>query len=188
MEDRVNCLACEVEFSVAEAEQAGHHCPDCGADLVAKGAAGKAAGKKALGLAMAILGLLGAIFLIWQSGLASLGGPMDQNARQQAIAKILKESLEINNKVPMMIDKSTRLDGVVIEAETITCKSTLINLTAENSGGDIFKNQINPFLADQYCNNKNTRKALELGIKYGHEYYGRDGALLYTATITLNDC
>ena len=88
----------------------------------------------------------------------------------------------------MMIDNSTRLDQVVVEDRTIIYKTSLINLTSESADQDIFKEKIGPFLADKYCSDLKSRAALELGVRYGHEYFGNDGVLLYTAKISLDDC
>ncbi len=135
-----------------------------------------------------LLCLIAVSCFIWPPGSDKVGGPADNSSQAQAIDKILKKALEINSKTPLMIDKSTRLDRVSVEDQTIIYQATLVNLTVETAGGDIFKQDIGRFLAEKYCNNKYTRKALELGVKYGHEYSGKDGALLYTATITVENC
>ena len=129
-----------------------------------------------------------AIFFVWQAGNDKSGELADISSKAQAIEQIINKAMEINSQTPLMIDKSTRLDLVVVEDKTITYKTTLINLTAENVDNDMFKRGIAPFLSEKYCSDKNTHKALELGVKYDHEYFGNNGALLYTASISLEDC
>jgi DNA-directed RNA polymerase subunit RPC12/RpoP len=194
-EDRLICAPCGVEFSEAEAAQADHRCPHCGAALVAKEQAGEehaAPGPRGPGLIFAVivvlLGLAGIIFLLRSGRVADLGGLPGGSAKERAIAEIIGKALEINGQTPLMVDKSTRLDRVVVAGTTIISKATLINFSAENTGEDLFKGEIGSFLAGQYCKKDQSRQAMALGIKYGHEYYGSDGALLYTATISDDDC
>ena len=192
MADRFHCLDCGVEFSESEAEQAHYRCPDCGAELLQKAGVGEMAGKKKMGTGMVfalIFVLLGlAIFFVWQANTDKSGGSADNSSKERTIEQIIKKAMEVNSKAPLMIDKSTRLDLVVVEEKTIIYKTTLVNLTAETADKDIFKKKIGPYLAEKYCNDKNSRKALELGVKYDHEYFGNNGALLYTANISLEDC
>jgi DNA-directed RNA polymerase subunit RPC12/RpoP len=193
MEDRFHCLDCGIEFSESEAEQANYRCPDCGAGLLEKTGDVEGAAKKKMGkvrVFSAIFALLGlAIFFVWQTANDKGGGAgADNGSKAQAIDQIIKKAMEVNGKVPLMIDKSTRLDRVVVEDKTIIYKTTLVNLSAQTADKDIFKKKIGPYLAEKYCNDKNSRKALELGIKYGHEYFGINGALLYSAHIGVDDC
>lgn len=165
-----------------------------GGTLFKKVGVGLVAGKKKQGtvrvffVIFTLLCLIVVTCFIWQAGIDKMAGPADKSSQALAIDKILKKALRINTKTPLMIDKSTRLDRVLVEDQTIIYQATLVNLTLETAGGDIFKKEIGQFLSEKYCNNEYARKALELGVKYGHEYYGNDGALLYTATITVDNC
>jgi hypothetical protein len=182
MADKFHCLNCGVEFDQPEATQANYRCPDCGAELATEQATenGKQSGLAKTFSALLVLScLVVAGYFLWQSA-DKTNGP--------AIAKIQQQALEVNSKTPMMIDNSTRLDQIVVEDETIIYKTTLVNFTAETADHDIFKEKIGPFLADKYCSDKKSRAALELGVKYGHEYFGNNGVLLYTAKISLDDC
>ncbi|MCK4839083.1 MAG: hypothetical protein KAS94_09780 [Desulfobulbaceae bacterium] len=184
MADKFHCADCQAEFSEPEAQLANYRCPDCGAELVQKAGVAEVAAKKKIGtgwvLCIVFTLLCLAIFFVWQAGNDKSGGA--------AIEQIITKAMAVNRKAPLMIDKSTRLDRVVVEDKTIIYKTTLVNLSAETAVKDIFKNKIGPYLADKYCNDKNSRKALELGIKYDHEYFGNDGAVLYTASISSEDC
>ncbi|MEN8135137.1 MAG: hypothetical protein ABFS18_06315 [Thermodesulfobacteriota bacterium] len=192
MADKSYCLACGVEFSEPEAEQANYRCPDCGTGLVEKEGVEEVVAKKKIGtgkvcgIILALLGL--AVFFVWQAGNDKSSRSVENSSQARAIDQIINKAMEVNSKVPLMIDKSTRLDLVVVEDKTIIYKTTLVNLSAETADKDIFKNKIGPYLAEKYCNDKNSRKALELGVKYGHEYFGKDGALRYTASISVDDC
>ncbi len=192
MADKFYCADCNAEFSEPEAQLANYRCPDCGAELIQKAGGGVVAVKNKRGKGRVLLMIFAllclAIFLIWQAGKDKRVGAADNNSKTQAIDQIIKKAMEVNSKAPLMIDKSTRLDLVVVEDKTIIYKTTLVNLTVEAANQDIFKNKIGPYLADKYCNDKNSRKALELGIKYDHEYFGNDGAVLYTASISVEDC
>jgi DNA-directed RNA polymerase subunit RPC12/RpoP len=194
MAERFHCLDCGVEFGEPEAKQADYRCSDCGAGLLQKTSDGGVAEKKKMGSGrvffaiFVLLCLVVAIFFVWQAGSDKTGGLADNSSKAQAIEQIINKAMEINTKTPLMIDKSTRLDLVVVEDKTITYKTTLINLTAENVDNDMFKRGIAPFLSEKYCSDKNTHKALELGVKYDHEYFGNNGALLYTASISFEDC
>lgn len=182
MADKFHCLDCGVEFGEPEAEQANYRCPDCGAELATDLAAGSSKKKglpKIFSAIFVLICLAAAFWFFWQPA---------NKTNSPAIAKIQEKALEVNSKTPMMIDNSTRLDRVVVEGETIIYKTTLINVTAETADQDIFKKKIGPFLAGKYCSDKKTRAALELGVRYGHEYFGNDGVLLYTANISFDDC
>jgi hypothetical protein len=182
MADKFHCLDCGLEFDEPEAGQANYRCPDCGAELAADQAT-ESGNKRGLSKILSALFLLVCLvvagYFFWQSA-DKTNGP--------AIAKIQQQALEVNSKTPMMIDNSTRLDQVVVEDKTIIYKTTLVNLTTETADQDLFKKKIGPFLADKYCSDKKSREALELGVEYGHEYFGNDGILLYTAKISLDDC
>lgn len=193
MADKSHCLDCGVEFDKLAAQQANYRCPDCGSELIQKAGVGEMAAEKKMGVGrvfFAIFVLLGiAMFFVWQTANDKSGGAgADNGSKAQAIDQIIKKAMEVNGKVPLMIDKSTRLDRVVVEDKTIIYKTTLVNLSAQTADKDIFKKKIGPYLAEKYCNDKNSRKALELGIKYGHEYFGINGALLYSAHIGVDDC
>ena len=182
MADKFHCLDCGVEFDEPAAQQTNYRCPDCGAELAADLAAGsgnKRGLAKTFSALLVLICLVVASYFLWQSA-DKTNGP--------AIAKILQKALEVNVRTPMMIDNSTRLDQIVVEDKTIIYKTTLVNLTTETADQDIFKKKIGPFLADKYCNDKKSREALELGVKYGHEYFGNDEVLLYTAKISFDDC
>lgn len=125
-----------------------------------------------------------ALGLYW----ANQAGIFNHKSNQAEVDRILSKALEVNSKVPMMIDKSTRLDQVVVAEKAIIYKSTLVNLTEKTADQEVFKNKISPFLADKYCRDTTSRRTLELGVRYGHEYFGKDGVLLYTANISVEDC
>lgn len=197
MDNGFHCLDCGAEFSQAEAEQVNCQCPNCEGKLAEKVCEDPGVEKKGMGIAVfavifIMLFLIGGIYF-GGSPADDVGGKADGRSQMQAIDTILQKALEINPKTPLMIDKSTRLDQVVVEGQTITYRTTLVNFTAEIAKDDLakrdlFKKEIGPFLAGKYCSDKNSRKALELGVKYGHEYFGNDGALLYTANISVDDC
>jgi len=183
MADKYNCIACGVE-----SDEPGQ-CPDCGSEL-----SGDQVGESTdqSGLSKIITAIVVIVALGVGVILAQLPGD-DQSSKAEKIEKILKRSLEVNSKTPMMIDASTSLDKVVVAGETIIYKTTLVNLSGKVADKDVatrdlFKKKIGPFLAEKYCNDKYSREALELGVKYGNEYFGKDGALLYTATISIDDC
>ena len=190
MEEKYRCSDCDVEFDGAEAKQADYRCPDCGAELTGNRAdLGINRGRvpKISYAILALICLVVATYFIWQSG-DKTGGPADSSSKASAVDKILKKALEINSDTPLMIDPSTRLDRVVVEDKTITYKATLVNFSAKTTNKVLFNKKIGPFLANKYCSDKNSRKALELGVKYGNEYSGNNGTLLYSATIGVDDC
>jgi len=181
MEIKFHCLNCGVEFSEAEAKQAGCKCPECGADLTEIASADTIAEQKLRPgrIVFAVLVLLGIGALFFFSRPA---------AKMMDVDEILAKYQETDAKTPMMIDKSTRLDHVAVEGKTVTFKTTLVDLGSEDEADDVFMNKIGPFLTDKYCDNKNSRKAMGNGVTYNHEISTNDGKLLYSVTIGLNDC
>lgn len=186
MVDKLRCRACGLEYGESAAE-GNHRCPDCGTERSGRQAGdclpGKGVAKSLVGIALLLI-LGGGLYLVWKAG----PGGGEGSVKAAEIERILQTAQEVNRKTPLMIDNSTRLDQVVIEAQTVIYKTTLVNLTSENADQAIFKKKIGPFLAGKYCDDVNSRKALALGIKYGHEYFGKDGVLLYTAKISVEDC
>jgi predicted nucleic acid-binding Zn-ribbon protein len=182
MEKEFQCLNCGVEFGQPEAEQAGGRCPECGADLtqiagVEPGAAKKAGPGQIISVIIGLLATLVVLFFLFRPGEQAMN-----------VDEMLAEYREADAKTPMMIDQSTRLDRVVVDGKTVTFETTLVNVGSEEADDDLFKRRMRPFLAEKYCNDKSSRRAMESGITYGHEISANDGVLLYTVNIGIDDC
>ncbi|MCA1765752.1 MAG: endonuclease Q family protein [Desulfobulbaceae bacterium] len=178
MEKEFKCLNCGVEFSSAEAEQANGKCPECGADLAqVAGAEGPGSKSSTLIIIVAVILLGLGLFFFLRTG-----------EQAKSVDEILAEYLATDAETPMMIDKSTRLDRIEIEGKAVIFKTTLVNVSGEEADDDLFKRKMGPFLAEKYCNDKNSRRAMEEGVTYGHEIFANDGVLLYTVDIGIDDC
>jgi DNA-directed RNA polymerase subunit RPC12/RpoP len=199
MANSYKCLDCGSEFAASSAAPGNCRCSHCEAKVAGRNSPAKTVGKKAVkqkrevrgrvfrGIAV-LLCFAAAVLIVWRSNTGKSGEKVDGNLQAAQINQIIMDALDINVKTPMMIDSSTRLDQVVAEGDKIIYKSTLVFFTAENGDGEMFKKAIGPYLAEKYCKDENSRKALELGVKYGYEYYGNDGTLLYTAIVSIDDC
>ena len=199
MKEKYSCLGCGVRFGEKEALETGYRCPECGDDLQDKEEASEdsmsaensktttTASATGFYVGIAICALV--IFFILAKGGINLNRPADDTFESKAIEQQLEKARSLNKKTPMMVDKSTRLDQVEVEGRNIVFQSTLVNTEAEKKAGEgEFKEKVKLSLAKKYCANKETMKALKLGITYGHEYFSQDGKLLFSASVTLNDC
>ncbi|MEN8143092.1 MAG: type II secretion system pilot lipoprotein GspS-beta, partial [Thermodesulfobacteriota bacterium] len=202
MKEKFSCPSCGVRLGAREAGEVDYKCPECRGELQEIEIAEEGSGDmlptdsgtpsttgRMLGLyaVMAIGALM--IFFILTKSKVDQGSSGADVFETKAIERQLEKARNLNQKTPMMVDKSTRLDQVVIRDRKIIFKSTLINPEAEKRAGEEeFKKQVGQSLVARYCTNEETRKALQLGIAYGHEYFNQDGKTLFTAGITLEDC
>jgi len=200
MNDKFRCVTCGAGFEKDEAAQAAYCCPECGDELSGEKSSsptqehenvsggGEATLRKNKVLTVVILILMTCLAGFFYWALKGREGA-DNVSDDKFVRDFLAGARNVNSKTPLMLDKSTRLDEVVVEGRNITYKNTLVNITNKDmSDKDLFKNGIEPFLTPRYCLDKKAGKALELGIQFGHEYYNANGVLLFNATINSKDC
>ncbi|MBU0482726.1 MAG: hypothetical protein KKG47_16660 [Proteobacteria bacterium] len=193
MNNTLYCKSCGQDQSGAEAEKTDFNCPQCGGKLLPK-EQGTPPGNKtgvriAAFTAMAVVAFAALYFLRPGKEYRSPDIPFPDNSGSGIAASLLESARSLNSKTPFMVDNSTRLDEVVVEGSTITYKNTLVNLTDEDRAReDVFKKNITRYLTEKYCGNEKARNGMKAGIVYSQDYSGRDGALLFSATVTYADC
>lgn len=191
MASEANCPGCGIELPKSETSQIDVLCPNCTAGQADNPAPelpatekGKAAGPRIF----LLICLLAAVIYILHAGWNNRYNQDHSDRNGKAVARILKKALEVNRKTPMMVDNSTRLDQVEVKDNTIIYKATLVTIDTETVDPKMFDKGIDTFLTEKYCSDKDARQSMELGIKYGHEYYSNNGALLYSVIVSLDNC
>lgn len=122
---------------------------------------------------------VGSLFtqLATQSGTQGSGSSVDDVLRQL--------TAEINTKMPMNVDGSTRLDKVSTEpGRRFIYHYTVI---ADSKTID-FKQALKPQLKNQLCSSAEAQKFLKNGVSVSYQYQDKDGRELGGAEFTPSDC
>jgi hypothetical protein len=101
---------------------------------------------------------------------------------------LVQTSSEMNKKLPMMIDKATRLDTVTpAPNKTLMYKYTLVDVT--KSGIDVAKVQktLKPTILEAYKTNPDMQKlrAAEISLKF--QYYDKNGTFITDVEVHPSD-
>jgi hypothetical protein len=101
---------------------------------------------------------------------------------------LVQTSSEMNKKLPMMIDKATRLDTVTpAPNKTLMYKYTLVDIT--KAGIDVAKVQktLKPTILEAYKTNPEMQKlrAAEISLKF--QYYDKNGTFITDVEVHPSD-
>jgi hypothetical protein len=118
-------------------------------------------------------------------GCASFVKEVTDKGIEQSLAQT---SSEMSRKLPMMIDKGTRLDAVTpAPNKTLMYKYTLVDAT--KSGIDVAKVQktLKPAILEAYKTNPEMQKlrAAEISLKF--QYYDKNGAFITDVEVHPSD-
>jgi hypothetical protein len=133
----------------------------------------------ALGLSLGIGNVFGP--LATQSGTQMTGDGVDQVLQQL--------STEYNEKMPVNLNASTRLDKVTAEpGRHFTYHYTVVGISNAGNMPIDFSKEIKPQLKDQFCGNTESQKLLKNGITVSYQYQDTNGRELGDAEFTPSDC
>jgi hypothetical protein len=104
-------------------------------------------------------------------------------------AELSEMASQVNSKLPLMINKETRLDNVVGKANKLTYNQTLINTLASSVTEQMLKDQLEKRLVKQVCTTKVIFDTIiSRGATISYKYYGKDGGVIGDISITQSQC
>jgi hypothetical protein len=133
-----------------------------------------------------IVAAIGTVSLVLSTvGCASFVKEVTDKGIEQSLAQT---SSEMNKKLPMMIDKGTRLDTVTpAHNKTLMYKYTLVDVM--KSGIDVAKVQktLKPTILEVYKTNPDMQKlrAAEISLKF--QYYDKNGTFITDVEVHPSD-
>jgi hypothetical protein len=109
---------------------------------------------------------------------------------KSALVQGFRESAdELNQSLPSMIDKETRLDRVTVGSDAVlTYHYTFPNYEAEKLSSDWIRTELRPGVVRRVCNNEDMKPSLQYGGIYSYSYSGRDQKLIGSFQVSRGDC
>lgn len=143
----------------------------------------------ALGM-MGCLGIPGAQAASVGNFFGALAGRTGEAGQERSIDEALRKvSAQMNRKVPMNVDKATRLDKVSSEpGHQLIYHYTLLETSSNDIKSAEFTSQINPSLTQRVCGSSEMQVFLQNGVTLTFLYRGNDGKPLGGAKIGTPDC
>lgn len=117
-------------------------------------------------------------------GTAAAAGPEQANIE----AALVQSAKTINQQLPVMVDKVTRLDLVMAAGKQLFYKYTIVNTPGRGLDKAGFSGAVRPMLVTNACTAEETRKLLQLGVSYNYIYIGSDGVVIDTIKVGRADC
>jgi len=104
--------------------------------------------------------------------------------------ELSKVAVEMNKKLPMMVDKITRLDKVIVNKNRVTYEYTIVSYSKSDFAGkmDTLFNGLKVNVRNSVCTNKSTKFLLSMGAILHYSYNDKNGAYLSSFTISNSDC
>jgi len=106
------------------------------------------------------------------------------------IDKVLVQTANtINQNVPMLVDRDTRLDRTSAGAgRNFKYIYTMINLNKKNANIEAFRKQAIPNAKNIYCTSTEMKAFRKYGVTVSHSYFDKYGNELIIFTIRPSDC
>ncbi|MBU0769347.1 MAG: hypothetical protein KJ687_09680 [Proteobacteria bacterium] len=128
--------------------------------------------------------ILAVLVMVIMAGIVNAG----QSSRSKFIEALPVMASEMNKKLPMMIDKETRLDSVGADGATMVFVYTLINRRAEEVTQD-FKYFLHNQAVNGYCTAMGEPKAFrDNNITIKIHYRGIDGKFITVVSMNTSNC
>lgn len=145
--------------------------------------------------------VLGIVFVLLVVALASGVGEQvgkavfatdktDSIQMQNALVKgFHKAARRINARVPIMVDKKTRMDGASVgPGPRLTYHYTLVGRNSDEIDITWLKTDVRGMVRSYVCQNKEMAPSLAYGVTYAYSYSGADGVKIAGFMISQNDC
>ena len=104
--------------------------------------------------------------------------------------ELKKVAVSMNQKLPMMVDKITRLDRVDVVTNNVTYNYTITAYTKADFAGkiDVLFQGLKANVTKSVCTNKQIKFLLDMGAILHYSYVGKGGAFLSKFTVSKNNC
>jgi hypothetical protein len=102
---------------------------------------------------------------------------------------LVKVSAQMNKKLPMFVDKDTRLDSVsAVPGRHFIYHYTLVTFNSSDVTADKFHNVIRPRLKSRLCESAEMQNFLRNGVSISYLYRGKDGQPVGGAKFEPSEC
>ena len=136
-----------------------------------------------------VIGLAGALGKNIVSGLFSTTKPSQQQREATLIEGFTATANQTNLKLPIMVDKDTRMDKVTVgPGPRVVYHQTMVNYTSSDLDAMEFQTNIRQNVSRNVCSNSDMKPSLQLGGIYTYLYYGIDGVEAARVEIRRKDC
>ena len=118
--------------------------------------------------------------------------PSVANTKSSAFleTELKKVAVTMNKKLPMMVDKITRLDRVDVLTNNVTYNYTIVAYTKADFAGkiDTLFQGLKANVTNSVCTNKQIKFLLNMGAILHYSYVGKGGAFLSKFRVSNGDC
>jgi hypothetical protein len=94
---------------------------------------------------------------------------------------------KLNEAMPMMVDKETRLDNVLGLGSNLTYNYTIVNYDAKDLDFAILKEKLERTMINKTCTSK-FRNLIDWGVTAVYSYSGKDGIVIGEIRVAPSDC
>lgn len=109
-------------------------------------------------------------------------------SRPDVDALLKDTSNELNKKLPIMIDKETRLDATIpAPKRTFIYRYTLVNILGKDYNSKLLKSKIRPVALQNYKTNPSMKAFRDLSVNLKYQYFDKKGAFLMDFDISPKD-
>lgn len=95
---------------------------------------------------------------------------------------------EINDKLPITVDKYTRLDRISINNNEFIYDYTIVTLGIDEIDAAYFISIQKPYITRMVCTLPNGQELFREGYTTLYQYYDKNGVYITSFRITKNDC
>jgi|SRR5690625_2863278 len=101
---------------------------------------------------------------------------------------LLKDSYELNKKLPMLVDESLRIDSSHVVGKTLVYNATLLQYASRDvTQQDLYATFYKPQLA-RICSAPNIKALKRLHVTMQYVYFGKDNGKIGTVSIDPSSC
>lgn len=101
---------------------------------------------------------------------------------------LIQTSSMLNKKLPMMVNKDTRLDSTSGIGKEFHYLYTLISFSLSEIDRKEFKRKMSPLIKNKTCSTASTKSFLKIGVTLKFIYYGKNGNKIMSIKVTPSQC
>lgn len=95
---------------------------------------------------------------------------------------------DLNSKLPMKVDKLTKLDAALLNDSMVTYRYTIIDASANEFDLDVFQQEMSKYLLSSTCKQDSTMQILSHDLTVKYAYYDEFGENIGNISINKADC
>ena len=143
-----------------------------------------------------VLGFIGML------GVIAIAGGIGKEVGRSAVSKYISDrndgaleetirqaSNQLNSRLPMMVDKDTRLESTMPgPGKKWTYLYTLVSMRSTEVTQQQIKDVLGPTIKNGVCTSKEMQVFVKNGVQIVYRYRGSDGAIIGDVTVNSSDC